>query len=305
MHSLTWGLHGGFGRLPGWHGRRAGSGRRCRGSQGGDAATQQQGYLQRVKVGGCGAHVGEGRGRTPISHSACWHTRMHALAAAAVGDPAQPQGWQGPLKAALTSGCLSAAGDLLAQRLTKQQQQPYEPCRTARMAGFGLCWYGPYQFYWYNLLEHLMPLKNTANFLAKVWLWCGLWVRSRAAPARARDASHPPGSHPPSRVPALVCLIQGRRLRPLLTTHLLHTCYAGDAQPAGPGPGHAGCRVCLEPVADRSSSCTASQGSARPRAQHDKRCVLLLAASVDGLVGWGCCPVVFVQRGTLHAASRG
>lgn len=28
--------------------------------------------------------------------------------------------------------------------------------------------YGPYQYYWYALLEHLMPLKTTANFLAKV-----------------------------------------------------------------------------------------------------------------------------------------
>lgn len=43
----------------------------------------------------------------------------------------------------------------------------YDPMRTLRMFGFGLCWYGPYQYYWYNLLDHLMPLKNTANFLAK------------------------------------------------------------------------------------------------------------------------------------------
>jgi hypothetical protein len=36
------------------------------------------------------------------------------------------------------------------------------------MFGFGLCWYGPYQYYWYNLLDYFMPLKSTANFLAKV-----------------------------------------------------------------------------------------------------------------------------------------
>lgn len=45
---------------------------------------------------------------------------------------------------------------------------PYDPLRTLRMFGFGLCWYGPYQYYWYNLLDYFMPLKNTANFLAKV-----------------------------------------------------------------------------------------------------------------------------------------
>jgi hypothetical protein len=37
------------------------------------------------------------------------------------------------------------------------------------MFGFGFCWYGPYQYYWYALLEHLMPIKTTANFIAKVW----------------------------------------------------------------------------------------------------------------------------------------
>lgn len=49
----------------------------------------------------------------------------------------------------------------------------YDPVRTLRMFGFGLCWYGPYQFYWYNLLDHCMPAKNTANFLAKVGVCVG------------------------------------------------------------------------------------------------------------------------------------
>lgn len=40
------------------------------------------------------------------------------------------------------------------------------------MFGFGLCWYGPYQYYWYNLLDYFMPLKNTANFLTKVSEGC-------------------------------------------------------------------------------------------------------------------------------------
>jgi len=36
------------------------------------------------------------------------------------------------------------------------------------MFGFGFFWYGPYQYYWYNLLDWLMPVRNTANFLLKV-----------------------------------------------------------------------------------------------------------------------------------------
>jgi protein Mpv17 len=36
------------------------------------------------------------------------------------------------------------------------------------MLGFGLLWYGPYQFYWYNLLDWAMPAKTTANFATKV-----------------------------------------------------------------------------------------------------------------------------------------
>lgn len=94
------------------------------------------------------------------------------------------QGWEGPWKAALTSGSLSATGDLLAQFGHAQINQvcvyygilakmfenllfwqnliheatfsfhtqrqgkaanPYDPSRTLRMFGFGLCIYGPYQ----------------------------------------------------------------------------------------------------------------------------------------------------------------
>lgn len=73
-----------------------------------------------------------------------------------------------------SAGILSALGDTLAQGLAAyyDQQQGkagmYDPRRTARMFGFGLLWYGPYQFYWYNALEYLMPGRNVANFLTKV-----------------------------------------------------------------------------------------------------------------------------------------
>lgn len=58
---------------------------------------------------------------------------------------------------------------LLLQSQGRAAAAGYDPLRTLRMFGFGFCWYGPYQFYWYNLLDHFMPLKNTPNFLAKVW----------------------------------------------------------------------------------------------------------------------------------------
>ncbi|KAG2501722.1 hypothetical protein HYH03_000222 [Edaphochlamys debaryana] len=66
-------------------------------------------------------------------------------------------------------------GDLLAQALlgehSRREGKPapaYDPTRTARMLGYGFTWYGPLQYYWYNLLEHLMPIKTTATFLTKV-----------------------------------------------------------------------------------------------------------------------------------------
>ncbi|KAL6755981.1 hypothetical protein V8C86DRAFT_2658701 [Haematococcus lacustris] len=81
-------------------------------------------------------------------------------------------GWQGPWKAALTSASLSATGDLLSQfvqyQLNTGEAQRYDPARTLRMFGFGLCIYGPLQFYWYNWLEWMLPMKTTASFLAKV-----------------------------------------------------------------------------------------------------------------------------------------
>jgi protein Mpv17 len=83
-------------------------------------------------------------------------------------------GIQGVSKAAVTSGLLSALGDTLAQGLAAyfdaQQGKTgtYDPWRTARMFGFGFLWYGPYQYYWYNALEFLMPSKSIVNFLTKV-----------------------------------------------------------------------------------------------------------------------------------------
>lgn len=84
-------------------------------------------------------------------------------------------GWEAPLKAAVTSASLSALGDLGAQALighlaSKEGKTApgYDATRTIRMFGYGFAWYGPCQFYWYNLLDWLMPVKNTTNFLSKV-----------------------------------------------------------------------------------------------------------------------------------------
>ena len=109
------------------------------------------------------------------------------------------------LKAALTSGGLSLAGDLLAQGLTyklKQNKKPepeaqsggsilgklltkkwkeaVKPAaaapfsldlpRAARMGLFGLLFYGPYQFWWYGLLDRSFPGRSTQAFASKVTL---------------------------------------------------------------------------------------------------------------------------------------
>jgi protein Mpv17 len=105
------------------------------------------------------------------------------------------------LKAALTSGGLSLAGDLLAQGMTHKLKQNSKPVavkktggilgllntkkkeeetkplpfsldlpRAARMGLFGLLFYGPYQHWWYGLLDKSFPGRSTAAFASKVTL---------------------------------------------------------------------------------------------------------------------------------------
>lgn len=38
------------------------------------------------------------------------------------------------------------------------------------MGSFGLCFYGPYQHFWYRALDAALPARNVPNFLAKVAL---------------------------------------------------------------------------------------------------------------------------------------
>ncbi|KXZ55548.1 hypothetical protein GPECTOR_2g1097 [Gonium pectorale] len=59
---------------------------------------------------------------------------------------------------------------LISQQAVREGKEapPYDPLRTLRMGGYGFLWYGPCQYYWYNLLDWLMPIKTTTNFLSKV-----------------------------------------------------------------------------------------------------------------------------------------
>ncbi|WIA08168.1 hypothetical protein OEZ85_007622 [Tetradesmus obliquus] len=129
-----------------------------------------------------GSHWGRaGWGTQPLQRRQRLQCRRRAASGDALSNKGsyldRVKGFQGPWKAGLTSGTMSAAGDLLAQFLTgqlakSQGKQPaaYDPTRTLRMFGYGLLWYGPYQYYWYNLLDFFMPVKNTVNFLTKVTL---------------------------------------------------------------------------------------------------------------------------------------
>lgn len=53
---------------------------------------------------------------------------------------------------------------------TPERQRPFTLDRTARMGSWGLCFYGPYQNWWYGLLDRTFGAKTTVNFLWKVSL---------------------------------------------------------------------------------------------------------------------------------------
>jgi protein Mpv17 len=72
---------------------------------------------------------------------------------------------------------MSAAGDLLAQslerwQLSRENKSPrnLRPMRTTRMLTFGLCFYGPFQHWWYGALSQTFPGKGVRSFLIKVTL---------------------------------------------------------------------------------------------------------------------------------------
>lgn len=55
------------------------------------------------------------------------------------------------------------------QTATAPSEQPhrFDAARALRMAGWGLLFYGPYQQWWYRLLERRLPGRSPVNFLSK------------------------------------------------------------------------------------------------------------------------------------------
>ena len=46
--------------------------------------------------------------------------------------------------------------------------QNFDAVRAARMGGYGFCFYGPYQHFWYGQLDKFFPTKSLAHFGSKV-----------------------------------------------------------------------------------------------------------------------------------------
>lgn len=90
------------------------------------------------------------------------------------GSPTQAWLTHPVMKAAYTSGSLSLAGDLVAQLYSKRGKQAGSESiawdRSARMGTFGLFFYGPYQHWWYSLLNQRWPLRSAPHFLTKISL---------------------------------------------------------------------------------------------------------------------------------------
>jgi hypothetical protein len=61
--------------------------------------------------------------------------------------------------------------------------------RTARMASFGLLFYGPLQHRWYGLLASRFPGTSTGNFLSKVQQ-SGLMALRSAHPTSRHARQH-------------------------------------------------------------------------------------------------------------------
>eukprot|EP00873_Tetraselmis_striata_P015381 jgi/Tetstr1/435645/TSEL_024545.t1 len=125
----------------------------------------------RAGLRGFGSHLRGGGARRPRRPS------QRCSSSASGGGVSAKQPMNSWLKAALTSGSMCTAGDLCAQIISRQlakdtpeRQRPFALERTLRMGSWGLCFYGPYQNWWYPLLDRRFGAKTTANFLWKVLL---------------------------------------------------------------------------------------------------------------------------------------
>ena len=50
----------------------------------------------------------------------------------------------------------------------KASPSTFDGVRAARMGGYGFCFYGPYQHFWYGLLDKYFPTKSLPHFGTKV-----------------------------------------------------------------------------------------------------------------------------------------
>lgn len=102
--------------------------------------------------------------------------------------------------AALTSAVLSAVGDVVAQTLGGASLATLDPGRAARLAGFGLCLYGPAQHHWYRLLARAFPAvpgqlaASLPAFAAKARQRRARARAPGAGPAHAARAGRPRGA---------------------------------------------------------------------------------------------------------------
>lgn len=66
---------------------------------------------------------------------------------------------------AITSGCIAALSDVIAQRLAGSPRHNW--LRTLQLALFGLVWSGPSAHFWQKLLERIFQGKNSAEIVLK------------------------------------------------------------------------------------------------------------------------------------------
>lgn len=106
-----------------------------------------------------------------------------------------------PVKDAVTASTFAVIGDLLAQSLQRYVSEDkggrVDLLRVAKMGGWGLLFYGPFQHYWYRFLAAQFPGKAVGNFVAKVGVNERLpTVIAAALPSLSdlRPTDLPPGS---------------------------------------------------------------------------------------------------------------
>ena len=68
----------------------------------------------------------------------------------------------------LASNVWGAQQQVCILQKTRATPQSFDAVRAARMGGYGFCFYGPYQHFWYGQLDKFFPTKSLAHFGSKV-----------------------------------------------------------------------------------------------------------------------------------------